>query len=43
MDHNKQGGIMPTGFIWFRIGIVACYYEQNDEILGSVKCGKYLG
>jgi hypothetical protein len=43
MDHNRQGGIILAGFIWFRRGIVACYYEEKHEIVGSIRCGKHLG
>jgi len=33
--------MMRIGFVWLRTEHVSSYYEDDNEILGSVKSGKF--
>jgi hypothetical protein len=39
---GKQGGKAWTGFIWLRIESSGRSCEEGNELLGSIKGGKFL-
>ena len=39
---RKRGGVVGTGWSWFRIGTGDGACEYGNELSGFIKCGEFL-